>query len=133
MILASFLLVLAGAVTLVVGLLNPSTLGWIYASIGACALAAVLLAVGVVRTRPARGGLGAARVLPADVDAQEAAQLEAALADVPGVGSAERAALLAHFGTLRRLRLASVERIAEVPGITPTLAARIHDGLGQQR
>jgi excinuclease ABC subunit C len=39
------------------------------------------------------------------------------LDDVPGLGPARRTALLKHFGSLQRLRQASPEQIAEVPGI----------------
>jgi hypothetical protein len=53
----------------------------------------------------------------------------AALAPVRGVGPSKQAELLAHFRTLRRLRNASVERLAEVPGISTTLAQRIYSEL----
>ncbi len=49
-----------------------------------------------------------------------------ALRPVRGVGPSKQSDLLAHFKTLRRLRNASIERIAEVPGISTTLAERIH-------
>ncbi|REF01153.1 excinuclease ABC subunit UvrC [Thermomonospora umbrina] len=39
------------------------------------------------------------------------------LDDVPGLGPARRTALLKHFGSVRRLRAANAEQIAEVPGI----------------
>ncbi len=44
---------------------------------------------------------------------------------VPGLGPARRAALLKHFGSVRKLCAASVEEIAAVPGIGPRLAAAI--------
>ena len=44
---------------------------------------------------------------------------ESALDDVPGLGETRRKALLAHFGSLKRLRAAPVDEIAEVPGIGP--------------
>ena len=47
------------------------------------------------------------------------------LDDVPGLGPARRAALLKHFGSVRKLRAASTEEIAAVPGIGPKLAATI--------
>lgn len=53
----------------------------------------------------------------------------AALAPVRGVGPSKQAELLAHFRTLRRLRNASVDRLAEIPGISTTLAQRIHSEL----
>ena len=40
-----------------------------------------------------------------------------ALDNVPGLGEVRRKALLRHFGSLKRLAAASVEEIAEVPGI----------------
>jgi excinuclease ABC subunit C len=42
---------------------------------------------------------------------------ESALDDVPGLGAVRRKALLRHFGSLRKLRAASPEEIAEVPGV----------------
>ena len=52
------------------------------------------------------------------------------LDDVPGLGPARRAALLKHFGSVRKLRAASIEEIAAVPGIGPKLAATITVALG---
>jgi excinuclease ABC subunit C len=43
--------------------------------------------------------------------------IESVLDDVPGLGETRRRALLAHFGSLRRLRAATVEDIVTVPGI----------------
>ena len=45
--------------------------------------------------------------------------VESVLDDVPGLGEARRKALLKHFGSVKRLRAATVEEIAEVPGIGP--------------
>ena len=39
-----------------------------------------------------------------------------ALDEVPGLGQTRRKALLRHFGSLKRVRAATVEEIAEVPG-----------------
>jgi excinuclease ABC subunit C len=52
-----------------------------------------------------------------------------ALDSVPGLGATRKAALLKHFGSLRRLRDASVEEIAEVSGIGPRTAAAIASAL----
>jgi excinuclease ABC subunit C len=52
------------------------------------------------------------------------------LDDVPGLGPARRAALLKHFGSVRKLGAASAEEIAAVPGIGPKLAATIVAALG---
>ena len=51
--------------------------------------------------------------------------VESLLDDVPGLGEARRKALLRQFGSLKALRAASVEEIATVPGIGPTIAASI--------
>jgi excinuclease ABC subunit C len=42
--------------------------------------------------------------------------VESALDEVPGLGEVRRKALLRHFGSLKRLRAASVDEIASVPG-----------------
>jgi len=56
-----------------------------------------------------------------------------ALDDVPGLGPARRAALLKHFGSVRKLSAASAEEIAVVPGIGPRLAATIAGVLGSNQ
>jgi excinuclease ABC subunit C len=48
-----------------------------------------------------------------------------ALDDVPGLGETRRKSLLRHFGSLKRLRAASVEEVAEVPGIGPRTAEAV--------
>lgn len=48
-----------------------------------------------------------------------------ALDGVPGVGEIRRKALLKHFGSVRKLRAASVEEVACVPGIGAATAAAI--------
>jgi len=55
------------------------------------------------------------------------------LDDVPGLGPARRTTLLKHFGSVRKLRAASVEEIAAVPGIGPKLAATISAALGSNQ
>jgi len=47
------------------------------------------------------------------------------LDDVPGLGPVRKAALLKHFGSLKRLRAASAEEIATVPGMGATSAAAV--------
>ncbi len=47
------------------------------------------------------------------------------LDNVPGLGPARRAALLKHFGSLKRLKEATPEQVAEVPGIGPRSAEGI--------
>ena len=52
--------------------------------------------------------------------------VESLLDDVPGLGEVRRKTLIRHFGSLRKLRAATVAEIAEVPGIgarTATLIA----------
>ena len=44
---------------------------------------------------------------------------------VPGLGPARQAALLRHFGSVKRLRAASVEEIASVPGMGERTAAAV--------
>ena len=56
---------------------------------------------------------------------RSAAMTRSALDDVPGLGPARQAALLKEFGSVKRLRAATPERIARVRGIGPTLAATI--------
>ena len=51
---------------------------------------------------------------------------ESALDAIPGVGPARRRALLDHFGSLKRVREASEDALAEVDGISERLAAAIH-------
>ena len=51
--------------------------------------------------------------------------VESLLDGVPGLGEMRRKALLKYFGSMRKLRQATVEEIAEVPGFGPTLAAAV--------
>ena len=48
------------------------------------------------------------------------------LEDIPGLGPARVRELLRHFGSVRQLRAADPEAIAEVKGIGPTTAAAVH-------
>jgi excinuclease ABC subunit C len=54
------------------------------------------------------------------------------LDNVPGLGPARRAALLKHFGSLKRLKDATPEQVAEVPGIgmrsAEAIVAALHGG-----
>jgi excinuclease ABC subunit C len=58
--------------------------------------------------------------------------VESALDDVPGLGEVRRRALLKRFGSLRKIRAASVEEIAAVPGIGHRTAEAIVAALGDQ-
>ncbi len=59
--------------------------------------------------------------------------VESQLDSIPGLGDVRRRALLRHFGSVKRLRSASAEQIAEVRGIGPTLAASIEQALAAER
>ncbi|HYH29485.1 MAG TPA: excinuclease ABC subunit UvrC [Pseudonocardia sp.] len=48
---------------------------------------------------------------------------------VPGLGPARRAALLKHFGSLRKLKAADADEIAAVPGFGPRTAAAVRTAL----
>lgn len=54
------------------------------------------------------------------------------LDNVPGLGPARRAALLKHFGSLKRLKDATPAQVAEVPGIgmrsAESIVAALHGG-----
>jgi excinuclease ABC subunit C len=60
---------------------------------------------------------------------RSAAMTTSALDGIAGLGATRRKALLARFGSLRKLRAASTEEIAAVPGIGPKTAAAIHQAL----
>lgn len=57
--------------------------------------------------------------------------VESLLDDVPGLGEVRRKTLLKHFGSLKKLRSASIEEIAEVPGIGTRTATAIKDAVAQ--
>jgi excinuclease ABC subunit C len=57
--------------------------------------------------------------------------VESALDGVPGLGEVRRKSLLRHFGSLKRLRAATVDEIAELPGFGPRTAAAIVDALAE--
>ncbi|AKH81780.1 excinuclease ABC subunit C [Streptomyces sp. CNQ-509] len=53
------------------------------------------------------------------------------LDDVPGLGESRRRALLRHFGSVKRLRAATIDQICEVPGIGRKTAENIAATLAQ--
>jgi len=57
--------------------------------------------------------------------------VESMLDDVPGLGEVRRKTLLKHFGSLKKLREASVEEIATVPGIGTRTATAIKEAVAQ--
>lgn len=57
------------------------------------------------------------------------AQTRSALDAVPGLGPARQKALLKTFGSIRKIRAASAEELASVPGVGPKLAATIQASL----
>ncbi|PZR61237.1 MAG: excinuclease ABC subunit C [Chloroflexi bacterium] len=52
--------------------------------------------------------------------------------EVPGIGPARKRALLKRFGSVRRLREASVEEVAETPGVNRDLAERLKSHLARE-
>ncbi|MBR7742208.1 excinuclease ABC subunit UvrC [Phycicoccus sp. BSK3Z-2] len=58
------------------------------------------------------------------------AMTSSALDAVPGLGEKRRKALLARFGSVKRIRAATVEELADVPGIGPALAGVVAAELG---
>ena len=63
---------------------------------------------------------------------RSATMVESLLDEVPGLGEIRRKALLKYFGSLRKLRAATVEQIAEVPGIGPRTAVAVKEALAGQ-
>ena len=63
---------------------------------------------------------------------RSASMVESLLDEVPGLGEIRRKALLKYFGSLRKLRAATVEQIAEVPGIGPRTAVAVKEALAGQ-
>jgi len=58
------------------------------------------------------------------------ADIGTVLSDIPGLGPARSKELLRHFGSVKRLRAASVDELGEVRGIGPQLAQTIVARLG---
>jgi excinuclease ABC subunit C len=52
---------------------------------------------------------------------------EAGLQEIPGIGPTRKRALLRHFGTLKAIERASLDDLAQVPGINAETARRIYD------
>jgi excinuclease ABC subunit C len=56
---------------------------------------------------------------------------ESVLDEFPGLGEKRKRTLLQHFGSIQRLRQATVEEIASVPGIGPNTAAALREFLNK--
>ncbi|MBX7097826.1 MAG: excinuclease ABC subunit UvrC [Myxococcaceae bacterium] len=52
--------------------------------------------------------------------------LASELSAIPGVGEGRKKALLRHFGSVKKVRLATIEQLAEVEGLGPAVAERVH-------
>jgi excinuclease ABC subunit C len=59
--------------------------------------------------------------------------VESALDEVPGLGETRRRALLKRFGSMKRLRAATVEELASVPGIGPRTAVAVREAVSRHR
>ena len=60
-------------------------------------------------------------------------QFASALDEVPGIGPARKQALLRHFGSLARIRAATVEALAAAPKMTRAAAEALYDALHEKR
>jgi excinuclease ABC subunit C len=58
---------------------------------------------------------------------------ESQLDDIPGVSEARKKTLLKEFGSIARIRRATPERLAELPGISRELASRILEKLASRK
>ncbi|MDW7644125.1 MAG: excinuclease ABC subunit UvrC [Desulfuromonadales bacterium] len=61
------------------------------------------------------------------------ATLRSTLDEVPGVGKARRQLLLKHFGSLKKIREATLEQLQEVPGLPRQVAEEVHAFLHRSR
>jgi excinuclease ABC subunit C len=60
---------------------------------------------------------------------RSASMTRSALEGIPGLGFTRRAALLRHFGSVKRVRAATVDQLAEVTGIGRGTAEVVHAAL----
>ena len=57
--------------------------------------------------------------------------VDSQLDDIPGLGPVKKKALLAHFGSLKKISQATQEQLQEVAGIGPSQATEIRQFLAQ--
>jgi excinuclease ABC subunit C len=57
------------------------------------------------------------------------AHLRSSLEDIPGLGPARRKALLKHFGSLKKIRQATLEELRQAPGLPGPLAEKLYQVL----
>lgn len=60
---------------------------------------------------------------------QKKNQTQTWLLDIPGIGAKRKQALLKHFGGIPALKQATVEELAQVPGLSPALATLVYQYL----
>jgi excinuclease ABC subunit C len=60
---------------------------------------------------------------------RQKAGIQSALDAIPGIGPKRKRALLHKFGSVQRIRQASLDDIAATPGLTRALAERVREGL----
>ncbi len=58
--------------------------------------------------------------------------LKSVLDDIPGVGAKRRKALVEHFRSMARLKNATIEQLAEVPGMTRPVAEAVYEFFQQE-
>lgn len=61
--------------------------------------------------------------------ASRSKSISSQLLEIPGLGEAKARALLRKFGSLKRIKLATVEEISDLPGFSSKLAQQIRDSL----
>ena len=59
--------------------------------------------------------------------------VDSILDDVPGLGPVKKKAVLAHFGSLKKVTEADVAELAQVPGIGPVQAQQIWEFLNVEK
>ncbi len=52
--------------------------------------------------------------------------LRSALSDIPGIGPGRQRQLLRHFGSIKRVREATLDELAAAPGISRAIAETVH-------